>query len=129
MTSKRDTRLTQAECKDPKVVPYFGTMISACISKYGKDRPTTRCVKEHMLKFHAYLDQEIENNGQPYESQSLDKRNEIFDKAYVKFAAKAEFVKETDQNYQSVPRRQGSNFLYVFSISNFPKFVQFIGSF
>ena len=82
-------------------------MISACISKNGRDRPTTQCVKEHLLEFGPYLDQEIQKNGTKYNEESLEKRNDIFDKAYNKFTSRVKFVNETDQEYQERPKQEG----------------------
>ena len=107
MTGERNTGLTQGDCRDPNAVPYFGSLISACISEYGRDRPTTYCVKEHLLKFHNHLDNETAQCEKSYESEDLGTRNEIFDKAYRTFQSNNQFVSQKDQTYQEHPSREG----------------------
>ena len=107
MTANRNVKLTQAECQDPKKVPYFGSMISACIAKNGRDRPTTQCVKQHMLNFDQHLEKHIKDKEIDYEKESVEKRNEVFDNAYRSFADRVRFENETDENYQERPLGQG----------------------
>ena len=38
MTGKRNVELKQADCNDPTKVPYFGSMISACIDPKGSNK-------------------------------------------------------------------------------------------
>ena len=100
ITGNRNLELTQADCKDPKKVPYFGPMISACLAASGRDRPTTQCVKQYMLKFDQHLAAEIKQSKIDYEKQTVEKRNEVFDKAYKTFVNRVKFVNETDKNYK-----------------------------
>ena len=111
MTGNRSFSLTQAQCNDSNTVPYFGSMISACLSSKGRDRPTTQCVKQHLVKFREYLDRQVEQNESKYEAESLEKRNGIFIRAYRNFDAREAFTKETDENYQEQPSTEGKKLL------------------
>ena len=109
MTGQKNLKLTQDDCKNPRKVPYFGPMISACLSESGRDRPTTSCIKQHILDFHEHLDTYLEENDIDYESEKLGKRNEIFDRAYHTFATKNKFTKVIDETYQERPSNKGKH--------------------
>ena len=112
MTGQRNTKLSPEDCKEAEKVPYFGDMIAACISQNGRDRPTTACVKQHLLNFHQYLDKQSKQNEKKYEQETLERRNEIFDKAYQSFSAQVRFVNEVDDAYQERPLPQGIPFMF-----------------
>ena len=109
MTGEQNTALTQNDCKDQKKVPYFGALISACISASGRDRPTTECVKKYILQFCQHLEDHIKLSKIDYEKEPLAKRNEVFNKAYQTFVNKVRFVNETDENYRD--QRLAGSFL------------------
>ena len=46
---------TTGDCGDKEKVPYFGDMIAACIDPDAKKRPSTACVKNHLLAFQEVL--------------------------------------------------------------------------
>ena len=48
-----------------------------------------------------------------YEKESLEKRNEIFEKAYQNFAARFRFENEVDESYEDEPSGDGS---YIFKV-------------
>ena len=105
MTGRRNLTMNEADCRDIQKVPYFGPLISACVSVRPQNRPTTQCVKQYLVNFEQHLDDYIKQTGLNYEKQSLAKRNEIFDDAYNSFTAA--FHIETDKEYQELPKGPG----------------------
>ena len=107
MTGQKCLHLTQNDCKDVSKVPYFGALISACLSRKGRERPSTECVKKYILSFRQHLDDYTKRASVNYEQEQLEKRNEIFDQSYSLFSASKPFVNETVEGYAEVPTAEG----------------------
>ena len=100
MTGTRNVRLTQSDCLDSGTVPYFGQLVSACLSPEARLRPTTECVRKYLGHFHRYMSEYITQHKLLYEQESSSAaRNVIFDHVYQQFVGEHPFQPETDNSY------------------------------
>ena len=87
-------------------------MIAACIDPDDKKRPSTACVKNHLLAFQEVL-KGVMKSDEARSSDTVDSsqssnfqlKNAKFEKAYESFAASVSFKAEPDESFQENERR------------------------